>query len=85
MNRLLKKVIGATVNKSMTDKFLETVQGKNGKEAFQSLEEFINEHLIDNNRLATSVSRYENKVNKCKFQRLKEEVCKLDSIDFCQN
>ena len=85
MSRLLAKAFGATANKRMADKFLETVQGKNGKEAFQSLEEFINEHLIDNNRLAISVSRYENKINKCKFKRLKEDFCKLDSLDFCQN
>lgn len=85
MSRLLAKAFGATVNKSMADKFLETVQGKNGKEAFQSLEEFINEHLIDNNRLAISISRYENKVNKCKFKRLKKEFCELDSIDFSSN
>ena len=79
------KIPITTVNKSMTDKFLETVQGKNGREAFQSLEEFINEHLIDNNRLSISVSRYENKINKCKFKRLKEDFCKLASLDFCQN
>ena len=85
MSRLLAKAFGATANKRMADKFLETVQGKNGEEAFLSLEEFINEHLIDNNRLAISVSRYENKINKYKFKRLKEEFCKLDSLDFCQN
>ena len=37
MSRLLAKAFGATANKRMADKFLETVQGKNGKEAFQSL------------------------------------------------
>ena len=71
MSKLLAKAFGATVNKSMADKFLGTVQGKNGKEALQYLDGFINEHLIDNNRLAISVSKYENKVNKCKWERLK--------------
>ena len=79
------KIPITTVNKSMTDKFLETVQGKNGREAFQSLDEFINEHLIDKNRLAISVSKYENEVNKCKLERLKQEFCEFDSLDFSKN
>lgn len=72
IGNLLASAFGADVNK--LDRFLETLNVKNDKEILRSIDQFVDEYLLDENRLAISVSKYENRVNKRKWRALKKNL-----------
>lgn len=68
----LAKAFGASSKNKLPDMFLEYVEGQKGKEALQHLDHFINEHLLDDDRLAISVSAHEHRINKYKWKNLEQ-------------
>lgn len=73
LSEALATAFGALPKKKLPDMFLESVEGKKGKEALQHLDSFINEHLLCDDRLAISVSAHEHKINKYKWNKLVEK------------
>ena len=77
-NEALAKAFGASPKKKLPDMFLEFVEGKKGKEALQYLDHFVNEHLLDDDRLSISVSAHEHKINRYKWEKLKQRFSDWD-------